>query len=217
MAKEIPSLPSKLLHDSYKSFFTYRKSVNDIDYSRRYSSWDVCYQYFRDVKSFDKNSNIAGLHLGFYLASWGMFRGSSELLNSGIKKYNDLAELLISKKHAGFIEQYNSIEKFLEDNAISATQTLITKIMLGVYANTPAVDQFFNKTTKRYCKSGIYDKDQASKVLDKIKEIFNTKIDSGKTIEKFIEEDLPKSDLSKYKILDAIFFEIGRKLNSDEN
>jgi hypothetical protein len=217
MAKETPSLSSQLLHDSYKSFFTYRKSVNDIDYSRRYSSWDVCYKYFRDVKSFDKNSNIAGFHLGFYLASWGMFRGSSELLNSGIEKYNNLAQILIDNKQESFIKQYKEIEKFLKGNNISATQTLITKIMLGAYSNTPAVDQFFNKTTKRYCKSGIYDKDQASKVFDKIKEIFNTEIDSGKTIEKFIEEDLPKSDLSNYKILDAIFFEIGRKLNSDEN
>ena len=211
MAKEIPSLPSQLLHDSYKSFFTYRKSVKDIDYSRRYSSWDVCYEYFRDVKSFDKNSNIAGFHLGFYLASWGMFRGSSKLLNSGIKKYNDLAELLISKKHAGFIEQYNSIEKFLEENAISATQTLITKIMLGVYANTPAVDKFFNKTARKYC-IGIYDKNDAKEVLKKIEGIFNTKIDNGQTVEEFIET-LPKGDvLSKEKILDGMFFQIGMGL-----
>ena len=211
MAKEKPSLSSQLLHDSYKSFFTYRKSVNDINYSKRYSSWDVCYEYFRDVKSFDKNSNIAGFHLGFYLASWGMFRGSSELLNSGIKIYNDLAELLISKKHADFIEQYNSIEKFLEENAISATQTLITKIMLGVYANTPAVDQFFNKTAQKYCV-GIYDKNSAEKVLKKTEGIFNTKIDNGQTIEEFIET-LPKGDgLSKEKILDGMFFQIGMGL-----
>lgn len=205
-------LTSLCLKKAYDDFFSYRGQSDEIKYRHRYSTWDLCYTYFNNLKEFDENTaKTAGLHIGFYLASWGMFRGSSELLNSGIKKYNDLAELLISKKHANFTEQYNSIEKFLEENAISATQTLITKIMLGVYANTPAVDQFFNKTARKYC-IGIYDKNDAEQVLKKIKGIFNTKIDNGQTIEEFIDK-LPKGDgLSNEKILDGMFFQIGMSL-----
>lgn len=214
MSKEKEILSSKFLLNSYYKFFSYRKSVKEIDFSKRFSSWDLCYNYFNETKNID--INLAGLHIGFYLASWGMFRGSSELLNSGINIYNDLAELVINKKNDDFIEQYNSIEKFLQDNNISSTQTLVTKIMLGVYANTPAVDNYFNKTAKKYC-IGIYERDNSCDVLKKIKEIFNTKIDNNKSIEKFIEEDIPKSDLSKFKILDGMFFQIGRDLDLNED
>lgn len=212
MSKEI--LSSKLLRYSYKKYFLYRKSVNNIDFSKRISSWDLCYNYFNKTKNIDKN--LAGLHLGFYLASYGMLRGSSEFLNAGIKIFENLAELLMNNKDAGFTEQYNSIKEFLQKNKISPTQTLITKIMLGVYANTPAIDTYFNNTAKKYCK-GIYEGDDSNKVLETIEKIFETKIDNDKSIEKFIEEDLPKSNLSKFKILDGIFFQIGELQSKKDN
>ena len=73
------------------------------------------------------------------------------------------------------------------------------------------LDQFFNKTARKYC-IGIYDKNDAKEVLKKIEGIFNTKIDNGQTVEEFIET-LPKGDgLSKEKILDGMFFQIGMGL-----
>lgn len=202
MTKE--KLTSERLQKAYEDYFSYR--ITDIDYDKRYSSWDLFYKHFNS----DENSvNLTGIHLAFYLASWGMFRGSSELLNSGIKKYNDLTKLLIDYKNKGFEEQYNAIEKFLGENDISATQTLITKIMLGSYANTPAIDQFFNKTARKYCV-GIYDKDDANKLSIKLNEIFDTSIDNG-TIGSFIK-NLVLPDLSREKILDGIFFQIGKDL-----
>jgi len=59
----------------------------------RCTSYDYCYNYFF---SFYRNDNIKAmvskenlklisLHLGYYLASWGMYRGSGWLLKSNFK------------------------------------------------------------------------------------------------------------------------------------
>ncbi len=99
-----------------------------IGYAHRYSSWDLCYKHFRRffLKEKISKSNIraAGLNLGFYLASWGMLR-NSELLNYGIKKYEELAKKLhdiywVSKKEGydenkKFIHQYEQIQLILKN------------------------------------------------------------------------------------------------------
>lgn len=52
----------------------------------RYKSWEYCYKYFSDkheyIASDDKVLDTAALNLAFYLASWGMYRGSSFLLQT---------------------------------------------------------------------------------------------------------------------------------------
>jgi hypothetical protein len=199
------TLTEENLKNAYENFFAYRN--DNINYDKRYSSWDLCYNHFNNKQSPDKTS---GLNLAFYLASWGMFRGSSGLLNLGKNKYDDLANLLFENKGKEFINQYNEIEKFLKENEISPTKTLITKIMLGVYANTPAIDRFFNKTAIKYC-IGIYDNDSVENLLKKLQRIFETKIDNGQNLEKFIDR-LPKNGLTKEKIIDGIFFQIGKTI-----
>src|SRR5215471_11577824 len=48
----------------------------------RYRSWEHCFGYFRKAKPDGVLASLdhAALQLGFYLASWGMYRGSSFLL-----------------------------------------------------------------------------------------------------------------------------------------
>src|SRR5215472_9314657 len=48
----------------------------------RYRSWEHCYGYFHKntPEAIAADRDRAALHLGFYLASWGMYRGSSFLL-----------------------------------------------------------------------------------------------------------------------------------------
>lgn len=54
----------------------------------RYASFDYCYNYFQDARDAVEKDRLADedrrlsscLQLGFYLASWGMMRGSSGLL-----------------------------------------------------------------------------------------------------------------------------------------
>jgi len=54
---------------------------NNISNTDRYTSFDYCYNYFRQPsKEILADMEKSCLVIGFYLASWGMLRGSSFLL-----------------------------------------------------------------------------------------------------------------------------------------
>ena len=99
------------------------------------------------------------MQLGFYLASWGMLRNSF-LLERSLAYYkpiieviskaeNQLWEIDVDKYNQNNIEMLLDIKReiagaFRKDDKPS--ETLISKIMLGVFANTPAFDQYFKKS-----------------------------------------------------------------------
>ena len=69
----------------------------------RYASFDYCFNYFqgfKDKKELSHKNNIQNscLHLGFYLASWGMYRGSTFLLQKSVKVFRQLIEYIASEK-----------------------------------------------------------------------------------------------------------------------
>jgi len=134
----------------------------------RSTSFDYCYNYFYSFYKEnrlaelvnDKNIQMSCLQLGFYLASWGMIRGSSFLLRKSILHYKNLI-IAISKMDPQLWEidvpNYNeeNIKILLRckqqiKNALgeenNPSETLVTKIMLGVFANVPALDQYFKKS-----------------------------------------------------------------------
>lgn len=164
-----------------------REFIKKRDKTHRYASFDYCYNYFY---GFYKDDNIKGisdpeniqlscLHLGYYLASWGMMRGSSFLLQRNSKYLENLIEeisnfpkryweidvedylivdnKLDNKNNKIKGEQINndifdikdtiidSLKIKVENKEKKPTATLITKIMLGVFANIPAYDQYFKK------------------------------------------------------------------------
>lgn len=77
----------------------------------RYRSFEHCYLYFSKLKENLINENIkyidlnyeqkekAMLHLGFYLASWGMYRGSSFLLQKDYNVYRKIIEIIFDDKY----------------------------------------------------------------------------------------------------------------------
>lgn len=58
---------------------------------RRYASFDYCFNYFQSFKdripdlSKEENLQQSCLHPGFFLASWGMYRPSSFLLQKSMR------------------------------------------------------------------------------------------------------------------------------------
>ena len=130
----------------------------------RYASFDYCFNYFQSFREADATETLATpehvqtscLQLGFYLASWGMLRGSTFLLKHSLAVYEpvvravarmdpavwgidahcyteeNLAKLLKCRKTIG--------EAFGDENR--ASDTLVTKVMLGVFGNVPAFDTF---------------------------------------------------------------------------
>lgn len=132
----------------------------------RYASFDYCFNYFQGFKNKKELSNKENvqnscLHLAFYLASWGMLRNSF-LLQKSIKFYEPLIQY-ISEKDGDFwkidVDNYdknNNIEKLIscaedikkilgENGNNNVSDTLRTKIMLGVFGCVPAFDAYFMK------------------------------------------------------------------------
>lgn len=138
--------------------FLKNREVND-----RYASYDYCYNHFHPKNRVNIKSDIekSCLSLGFYLASWGMFRGSSFLLSKSVKHFEPLIEYIseldpevweidahsLNEKYEQIIEIYKKIcELFIPVKC--AHLTLATKIMLGVFGSVPAYDRFFINTFK---------------------------------------------------------------------
>ena len=126
----------------------------------RYTSFDYCYNYFQTTDDLTKDVERSCLTLGFYLASWGMFRGSSFLLQKSVKHFEPTI-FYISKLDRSvwkidvdnyddqniqtIISTYNGIKERLIING-NADLTLVTKIMLGIFGFIPAFDSYFGKT-----------------------------------------------------------------------
>lgn len=139
-------------------------------YMHRFASWDYCYglaqcMYARKWELTDLDYDYMALNLAFYLASWGMYRGSSFLLDKSYKihikpvklifsKDELWKEILSSKELTAFEKEltkaYESDDKAdVSNDAISdpMTDTLFTKILLGLTGNVIAYD--------RYCKTAL--------------------------------------------------------------
>ncbi len=131
----------------------------------RYASFDYCFNYFQTHREADEAGAIAQgealqvscLHLGFYLASWGMLRGSSELLRRSVRVLVPVVETLASAPPALWEAD---ADKYSEDTvaaivgfagelrrslATGASDILVTKILLGTMGCVPAFDSYFKK------------------------------------------------------------------------
>jgi len=195
----------------------------------RYASFDYCFNYFqgfKDKRELAKN-NIQNscLHLGFYLASWGMFHNSF-LLQKSIKFYEPLIKYIASEKCGVWdidADEYTdtNIEKLIKcgenikdklgNNRV--TDTLVTKIMLGVFGNVPAFDSYF----KSGSNLGTFNKHSLKEISCFYES--HSKIISDEAIRiKTFEYHSGKESSRLYtraKIIDMIFFIEGYK--NDKN
>ena len=195
----------------------------------RYASFDYCFNYFQSFKNksdlADKtNIQNSCLHLAFYLASWGMLRNSF-LLQKSIKFYEPLIEC-ISKQEPSFwnidVPEYSdaSINRLIDcKNQIKGilsckgkykvSDTLITKIMLGVFGNVPAFDNYFKigSGLNTFNKKSLIEINNFYKNYSKIIDEETGKI---KTFEYHEGSGLARP-YTKAKVIDMIFFMEGFK------
>jgi len=146
-------------HDIGDVVSEFQKANNSTD---RYASFDYCYHYFHPATSCYLLNDIekSSLVIGFNLASWGMLRGSSFLLNKSVKYYEPLIgytsklnttiwDIDVDKYSNENIRTicaiYKDIKGIIVDNG-KIHLTLVTKIMLGVFGFIPAFDNFFGNT-----------------------------------------------------------------------
>jgi hypothetical protein len=84
----------------------------------RGGSWELCYEFFRDdngIRRKNVDEDLASLNLAFYLASWGMYRGSSFLLQKSYLIFRPIIKEL-------FREDYENLWK-LDKAAILGSNT----------------------------------------------------------------------------------------------
>ena len=143
----------------------------------RSRSWEHCYRVFRDAR-IDPSPDYdnLSLHLAFYLASWGMYRGSSFLLQKDYKvlspivsevlkpEYDclfgvacvDLREPEIQERltnvYAYIAKHFRLIRKEVagREVASSVSPVLVTKILMGTLGCVPAYDRFFQDGVATY-------------------------------------------------------------------
>lgn len=151
----------------------------------RYMSWRHCYNAFTANRNNAEEETLdyLALHLAFYLASWGMYRGSSFLLQKDYKvhipvvkiimeeKYQPLmgisAEELIKVDKLELLEEvsdrirkaYGEEQPSFEGTVNKATDTLVTKILLGTLGCVPAYDRYYVQAVRQYgISAGGYNK-----------------------------------------------------------
>lgn len=136
--------------------------------NERYASFDYCFNYFQSFRESGRVPSLADptnihascLNLGFYLASWGMLRGSAELLQKSARHLIPAIEIIAQTGPAVWeIDANCYTESCIEDIEVLAgaflqsypqmSDILLTKILLGVYGSVPAFDENF----KRGCKA----------------------------------------------------------------
>jgi len=145
-----------------ENILLFYKEILDDQY-HRYRSWEHCYSCFQRLKfsKSEENMDAATLHLAFYLASWGMYRGSSQLLQKDYKVHTRIVQELLEegysqlwrldfdtvKKEAPEVSLVISLATRLRqvyaELQVSPTDTLVTKVLLGTFGCIPAYDTLF--------------------------------------------------------------------------
>ena len=154
-----------IIKSSVKFYDTLKKDENG-----RCRSWEHCYSDFINARD-SKNADLdyLSLQLAFYLASWGMYRGSSFLLQKDYRihipvvkellkeKYDSLAGIdcvelkreenqrLFEDINAFLDEYYCDIRSEVKGKEVKnqLSYTLITKILMGTLGCVPAYDRYF--------------------------------------------------------------------------
>ena len=141
----------------------------------RFRSWEHCHKVFRENRNHpnrDSEANVdyLSLHLAWYLASWGMLRNQF-LLSMDYRVHLPIVRIILSgqydalftDEHTQFTSEYileaiqltmqmsNEIENvYSQEYQENISDTLMTKILLGVFGCAPAYDRFFKYTAHTY-------------------------------------------------------------------
>jgi hypothetical protein len=102
----------------------------------------------------DDHLMLSCLQLGFYLASWGMMRGSGDLLQRSVRDLAPVVRAIAAEPpdvwNLGAGDLFTNADAVLglasrirKAFTVNASDTLVTKTMLGVFGSVPAFDRFF--------------------------------------------------------------------------
>ena len=211
------------------------------DENGRYKSWEYCYKIFHTAHNSDKIDNefldYLCLNLSFYLASWGMYRGSSFLLQKDYKVHKPIIKILLEDKYNSLwgidVSQYKnketrnkledlverirekyrkirlSVKEFSQKDIVS--DTLITKVLMGTLGCVPAYDRYFT--------FGIRNKKIASgnfsmKSILQLADFYSKNYDEFEKARSIMT--IGNIKYPQMKVLDSCFWQVGYDLDNSK-
>lgn len=197
----------------------------------RSRSWEHCYRVFRDARTDPSpDYDYLSLHLAFYLASWGMYRGSSFLLQKDYKVLLPIVEEILKPEYdclfgvacadlrgPGVQEQLANASDYIAKHfgpirdevagrevPTPVSPVLITKILMGTLGCVPAYDRFFGIGAKYL---GLEKDTYQEKSLDELADFYEAHNDRLEEARRGMRtEDLTYPQM---KLLDMGFWQIG--------
>ena len=143
-----------------QSVTTFNDKLKRDDHGR-YRSWEHCYKEFYEARSNPQaDLGYLSLHLAFYLASWGMYRGSSFLLQKDYLVHAPIVQEVLKGGYDPLLgiecvdirrepnlelltNLGDTIKSLYKEAGVSPTDTLITKVLMGTLGCVPAYDRYF--------------------------------------------------------------------------
>lgn len=202
------------------------------DENGRSRSWEHCYRVFRDARTDPSpDYDYLSLHLAFYLASWGMYRGSSFLLQKDYKVLVPVVEKILKPEYdclfglacadvrnSDVWEQLKKLYDYIADYyfrpirdkvagrevTTPVSPVLITKILMGTLGCVPAYDRFFQDGVATYkVTTQEYSRNSLLKLVD-FYEAHNDRLEEARRGMQY--EDLTYPQM---KLLDMGFWQVG--------
>lgn len=207
------------------------------DIHGRYRSWEYCYYAFYKARRVEQvDADYLSLQLAFYLASWGMYRGSSFLLQKDYKihipvveevlkpKYdilfglkcedliNEKIQILFTELVQVLADYYEGVRMSVKGPGIKngVSETLVTKVLMGTMGCVPAYDRYF--------VAGIKDQKVATgnfsvKSLLQLAQFYQNNVD----VLEQARHKLMLNDIfyPQMKLIDMGFWQIGVGLNKN--
>lgn len=201
------------------------------DENGRSRSWEHCYRVFRDARTDPSpDYDYLSLHLAFYLASWGMYRGSSFLLQKDYKVLTPIVEKILKPEYDCLFglacadlrnddvqEQLEKLYDYIADHFhpireevagrevdSPVSPVLITKILMGTLGCVPAYDRFFGIGAKYL---GLEKDTYQKKSLRELADFYEAHNDRLEEARRGMQcEDLTYPQM---KLLDMGFWQVG--------
>ena len=263
-------IDEKYIEQATKAFYGLIQDKEGGEPDTRYKSWEWCYQAFADGrKKYNQTTNdnekekivdFLALHLAFYLASWGMYRGSAFLLQRDYKTHIGAVNILLKEKcdslwgyepasingenseqndailepdtglYARIKDSYNIKKAYNYEETNdeeNATDTLVTKILMGTMGCIPAFDRFLKKGIKwlkyhfedyKKISGTIYNqKNNVGKTFNILENLACANKDSLKKCGAKIVTNGEKCDYPIMKCVDMFLWQVGFELDLLEN
>lgn len=197
----------------------------------RSRSWEHCYRVFRDARTDPSpDYDYLSLHLAFYLASWGMYRGSCFIFQKDYKVHTPIVEKVLKPEYdclfglacadvrepevklmldtvSDYIaDHFDPIREKIAGREVTTpvSPVLITKILMGTLGCVPAYDRFFIDGIKKHkVTTGEYNLKSVLRLVD-FYEAHNDRLEEARCGMR--TEDLVYPQM---KLLDMGFWQIG--------